>query len=124
MRLSKPRIEPLPEAQWTEEVRAAVEPARANVGRGTVPNILATIARHPKLLKRWNVFSNHVLFKSTLPARDREILILRVGWLCRSGYECRDYNLMKTHGGEDVLAPGATLDEGSPKFCAIAPTSI
>ena len=53
MRLSKPRIDPLPEAQWNEEVRAAVEPARANVGRGRVPNILATIARHPKLLKRW-----------------------------------------------------------------------
>jgi 4-carboxymuconolactone decarboxylase len=99
MRLSKPRIEPLPEAQWTEEVRAAVEPARANVGRGTVPNILATIARHPKLLKRWNVFGNHVLFKSTLPARDREILILRVGWLCRSGYEWGQHVIIGRRAG-------------------------
>jgi alkylhydroperoxidase family enzyme len=28
-----------------------------------------------------------VLFKSTLPPREREILILRIGWLCRSEYE-------------------------------------
>ncbi|MET0153646.1 MAG: carboxymuconolactone decarboxylase family protein [Candidatus Binatia bacterium] len=87
MRLNKPRIEPLPEVDWDAEIREAVEPARGGVGLGKVPNILATIARHPKLLKRWNVFGNHVLFKSTLPPREREILILRIGWLCRSGYE-------------------------------------
>jgi 4-carboxymuconolactone decarboxylase len=28
-----------------------------------------------------------VLFKSALPPREREMAILRVGWLCRSGYE-------------------------------------
>ena len=28
-----------------------------------------------------------MLNKSTLPPRDREILILRIGWLCRSEYE-------------------------------------
>ena len=28
-----------------------------------------------------------VLFKSSLPVREREILILRVAWLCRAGYE-------------------------------------
>jgi alkylhydroperoxidase family enzyme len=87
MRLAKPRIEPLPEAEWSEEVRAVLTPSREGVGSGRVLNILATLARHPKLLKRWNVFGNHVLFKSTLPPRDREILILRIGWLCRSGYE-------------------------------------
>ena len=41
--------------------------------------------RHPKLFKRWRVFGNHVLFKSSLPAREREIL--RIGWLCHSEYE-------------------------------------
>ena len=33
------------------------------------------------------MFGNHILAKSTLPARERELLILRIGWLCRSGYE-------------------------------------
>jgi len=87
MRLRKPRIEPLAEAEWDAEVRELLEPTRGGVGGGAVLNIFKTIAHHPKLMKRWNVFGNHVLFKSTLPPRDREILILRVGWLCRAEYE-------------------------------------
>ena len=87
MRLKKPRLTPVPESEWTQEVREALEPARGSIGLDKVPNVLATIARHPKLLKRWNVFGNHVLFKSTLSPREREILILRIGWLCQSGYE-------------------------------------
>jgi alkylhydroperoxidase family enzyme len=39
------------------------------------------------LLRRWGVFGTHVLYKSTLPARERELLILRTGWLCQSEYE-------------------------------------
>ncbi len=38
-------------------------------------------------MKRWLVFGNHVLAKSSLPARDRELLILRTGWNCRAPYE-------------------------------------
>jgi 4-carboxymuconolactone decarboxylase len=119
MRLAKPRIEPLPEAQWDDEVRGLLEPARANIGRGAVPNVLATIARHPKLLKRWNVFGNHVLFKSTLPERDREILILRIGWLCRSGYEWGQHVIIGRRAGlsdEDIerIRKGADAAGWSP----------
>jgi len=41
---------------------------------------------------------------------------------CRSGYECRDIELMIEHGGEPVLAPGAVIDTSAPKFCAPAPS--
>lgn len=41
---------------------------------------------------------------------------------CRAGYECRDLQLMKDHGGEPVLAPGQALDLDPPRFCAAAPT--
>ena len=87
MRLKKTRIAPLGEGDWTDEVRELLEPTRGGVGGGAVLNIFATLAHHPKLLKRWNVFGNHVLFKSSLPARDREILILRIGWLWQAEYE-------------------------------------
>jgi alkylhydroperoxidase family enzyme len=33
------------------------------------------------------VFASHVLAKNTVPARERELLILRTGALCRSPYE-------------------------------------
>ena len=43
---------------------------------------------------------------------------------CRDHYECRDFNMMKIHGGEPVLAPGDVVDESSaPKFCAAAPAT-
>ncbi len=40
---------------------------------------------------------------------------------CRDGYECRNFERMKAHGGEPVLAPGQQVDDSSPKFCATAP---
>ncbi len=49
--------------------------------------MIGTIAHHPDLLRRWTVFGNHVLSKSTLDARSREILILRAAWLCQADYE-------------------------------------
>jgi 4-carboxymuconolactone decarboxylase len=79
MRLKSPRIPPLPESEWTDEQRELV--------RGPKLNIFTTLLRHPKLMKRWQVFGSHVLGKSTLPARERELVILRTGWLCKSGYE-------------------------------------
>jgi 4-carboxymuconolactone decarboxylase len=84
MSLNPPRIPPLPESEWNEEIREMMESLRRE---GRVYNIFTTLARHPKLLKRWLVFANHLLSKSTLPARERELAILRVGWLCRAEYE-------------------------------------
>jgi 4-carboxymuconolactone decarboxylase len=84
MRLRTPRILPLDEAHFSAEVRELM-PERSGGARAL--NIFTTLARHPKLLKRWLVFGNHVLFKSTLPGRARELLILRTGWSCRCEYE-------------------------------------
>jgi 4-carboxymuconolactone decarboxylase len=84
MKLTEPRVMPLPESEWDDEVRELLEPLRRG---GQVYNIFATLARHPKLAKRWMVFASHILGKSTLPARERELVILRTGWLCHAGYE-------------------------------------
>lgn len=44
---------------------------------------------------------------------------------CRDGYECRDFDAMKAHGGQPVLAPDRKVDEDHaselPKFCAVRP---
>lgn len=84
MPLSGPRIPPLQESEWNEEQKELLEGVRRD---GQVYNIFATLARHPQLLRRWLVFAGHVLGKSTLPPREREIVILRMGWLCRAEYE-------------------------------------
>lgn len=80
MRLDTPRIEPLDLEEMDPELRV-------KFGNGPILNIFRTLAHHPKLMKRWLVFGNHVLAKSSLGAREREIAILRVGWLCRAEYE-------------------------------------
>jgi alkylhydroperoxidase family enzyme len=80
VRLTEPRVPPLADDQLDPELRV-------RFGNGPILNIFRTLANHPALAKRWLVFGNHILAKSTLPAREREIAILRIGWLCRSGYE-------------------------------------
>lgn len=85
MRLTEPRIAPQGEAEWDEEIRSYINPQKR--AEKDVHNIFKTLARHPKLAKSWMVFGNHILNKSSLQAREREILILRIGWLRQAGYE-------------------------------------
>jgi alkylhydroperoxidase family enzyme len=84
MRLSEPRFPPLSDDQLDDEAREFLRQVERD---GRVLNIYRTLAAHPKLLKRWGVFGTHILYRNTLPARERELLILRTGWLCRSEYE-------------------------------------
>lgn len=88
MRPAKPHLSPLAPEDWTDEQREILAPMMRGegLGRGVI-NVFATIVRYPKLFKRWGVFASHVLFKSSLTARDREILILRIACLCDSPYE-------------------------------------
>lgn len=50
-------------------------------------NITRTLANHPELAEAWLGFARYVLGDNTLPPRDRELLILRIGYLCGSEYE-------------------------------------
>jgi 4-carboxymuconolactone decarboxylase len=108
--VTTPRLEPLPEADWDDDTRALI--AAGGAPGGHVLNIFRTLARHPKLLKRWMVFGAHVLAKSTLPARDRELLILRVGWRCRSPYEW---------GQHVVIARAAGITDDEIEAIAVGP---
>jgi alkylhydroperoxidase family enzyme len=85
MLLKEPRLKPLPESEWNDEQRNFLEHYRRKSGK--IYNIFLTQARHPEMSKKWGVFSDYILNGSTLPPRDRELLILRIGWLCRSEYE-------------------------------------
>jgi len=96
MRLQKPRITPLHEDNWTEAQNDVLSGQKM---RGNVQNIFRTMANHEKLAKRWLVFGNHILSKSTLPARDREIAILRIGWLCQAEYEWGQHAVIGKHAG-------------------------
>lgn len=77
-----PRISPLPENEWSDLHREIV--ATAPGGRKT--NAVATYLNHPALARNILPFEDYISGHSALPARDRELLILRTAWLCRSNY--------------------------------------
>jgi alkylhydroperoxidase family enzyme len=94
MRLSKPRIAPREREDLSDEELEFMS-------RFDEPwfNIFKTMLNHPDLMRRWLVFGNHVLGKSTLPVRERELAILRVGYLCRSEYEWGQHVLIARRSG-------------------------
>jgi len=83
--MTSPRIPPLPADG--RDPRTAELLASLRRPDGSELNIFTTLARHPKLLKRWSAFGGVLLYGGTLPARERELLILRAGYLCRAHYE-------------------------------------
>lgn len=78
---------PLPPDERDERAQELL--AGVGLGRpdGEALNIFTTLVRHPRLFKRWMQFGGTLLMGGELPARDRELLILRTGWRTRSEYE-------------------------------------
>ena len=101
LRPSVPRIQPITDV--SDEV-AVILGGGINSPAGTPLNIFGTIAHHPRLLKRFMNYAGLFLNKGLLPAREREIVILRVGWYCQSVYEFGQHTII----GERV---GLTIEE-------------
>jgi len=76
------RIAPLASAELDDEQRALTTRFAALGMRSAV----ATYARYPALADAMLPYTEFLLTKSTLPARDRELLWLRTAWLARSDY--------------------------------------
>ncbi len=109
MRLKKPRIDPKERGDWTKPEAKIMAPFVAD---GADMNIFKTLLRHPDLMRRWMVFANHVLFKSSLPTREKELVILRIGFLCQAGYEWAQHV---------QIARKAGLDDNGIKSAKIGP---
>jgi 4-carboxymuconolactone decarboxylase len=78
------RIPPLPADEQDDQARELLAQAGGEAGGAT--NIFATLVRHPGLFRKWLPFGGKLL-AGKLPARDRELLILRTGWNCDAPYE-------------------------------------
>jgi alkylhydroperoxidase family enzyme len=55
--------------------------------KATIFNVIGTMTRYRKLRLKWILMASHVTYNSSLPPRDKEILILRIAWLCKAKYE-------------------------------------
>lgn len=94
-RPSAPRIPLVTEP--TEEVQELLQGALTH--DGTPLNIFGMLAHHPKLLKRFNLLGGFLLNKGLVPAREREIVILRIGWRARAVYEFGQHTIIGKNVG-------------------------
>ena len=111
------RIPPTTAADRDERTEELLASFRRSDGSDL--NIFATLAHHPRLLKRWAAFGGTLLFRGQLPARDRELLILRTAWLCKAEYEWGQHVLIGRASGVtdeeiDRIPSAEVSDEWAP----------
>jgi len=75
------------------------EMAERSKVNGEVLNLFKVLLNHPKLVRAWGRFGNYILNASTLPARERELAILRIGWLNQAPYEWEQHVLVGRRAG-------------------------
>jgi 4-carboxymuconolactone decarboxylase len=92
-RPSQPRLAPVSGADVTDEMAELLGAQGGVVARTPANNVFATLVRHPGLYRKWLPFAGKLL-AGKLPPRDRELLILRTGWNCRSEYEWGQHTLI------------------------------
>ena len=81
--LDAPRIERV-QKPWSAAEAAILSPRERD---GNVLGVWSTCANAPALCTAWLEFTDYLLQESTLPVRDRELLILRIGYLNQGAYE-------------------------------------
>ena len=109
-----PRIDALPNDGIDEATHALVNRVRAGAGAPSVPVLpqyMRMVLKHPELF-RCQMELGTALFNGRIPPRERELAVLRCGWLCRAPYEWGEHvDIGKRHGLTD--AEVARVTEGS-----------
>ena len=105
-RPTEPRIEPIDIDEVTDdELRTTLAGALTLDGRPL--NIFGVLGQHPKLLKRFNLLGGFLLNKGLIPERERELVILRVGWNAQAVYEFGQHTVIGKRCGltdEEIAA--------------------
>ena len=79
------RIAPLPSSGNARDIQELLD--YGTQGTGGASNVFLTLAKNPELFVRWLAFSAEPYTEGRLEPRQRELLILRTAWRCRSDYE-------------------------------------
>ncbi|BCK54921.1 carboxymuconolactone decarboxylase family protein [Nocardia wallacei] len=101
------RVPPLPAEQWDDRTRAALRPLLPRERRnpeGAGP-AMSTLVRYPELTEAYLKFGVHVLFRSSLPPRVRELAVLRIAHVTACAYEWHSHVEMAPQEGlsaEDI----------------------
>lgn len=131
----QPRLDPLPAERWGDEELAALEEGRGALLAAALtdaldardiellaeilPNAITTMLRHPQLAGPFLAYSGVFLSHPALPARWRELMVLRVAWRTGSTYEWLQHVRMSprfdiTSDELEAIAHGADAGTWSP----------
>jgi alkylhydroperoxidase family enzyme len=101
-----PRVLPLesPEViaaalENTGRLRQAASGGSAPVAISEIPELVLTLVRHPALYERLTDMAVQLQGRGTLAPRDRELAVLRVGWLCQAPYEWGEHVRLAKQAG-------------------------
>lgn len=106
-----PRITPLRDPSGAAVASLhAVDSIRADA---PTLNIFATLARNPPLLDHFGRFFTFLLKDGAVPGRERELVILRVGWRTGSVYEFGQHTVEGLREGLSGDEIAAIAEEGA-----------
>jgi alkylhydroperoxidase family enzyme len=128
----EPRLAPLPVERWDEDVVVALEEGRAALLAAPLrealddrdmarlseilPNAITTMFHHPLLAGRFLAYNGVFLSDPALPARWRELVVLRVAWRTGSTYEWLQHVRMSPRYGitiDELQAVSRGADAGT-----------
>lgn len=121
------RVAPLPADQWDDTVDKALSGLMPAERRNpeTTGNLVATLVRHPKLTRAFLRFNFHLLYGSTLPARLRELAVLRVAHLTKCEYEWLHHiEMSRDEGLSDEVIAGIERGELSDDLDSAVLTAV
>lgn len=112
-----PRLSPLPEDEWDDEVRAVIDENRALLRRPKMPDSITTLLHHPRIAGAWFHYNTVLLRAPALPDRLRELCILRAMWLARAQYMWLDHvEYARKLGVADEEIVAVTVGAGEPRW--------
>jgi alkylhydroperoxidase family enzyme len=116
-----PRIEAIPNDEVDAESWELVHTIRASTGasRATVmPEYMRTALKHPGIFRR-QMEMGTTIFQGRIPPRERELAVLRCGWLCRAPYEWGEHvDIGKRYGLSDEEVERVTQGSSAPGWSA------
>lgn len=109
-----PRILAIDNDDVDDESHAVVSRLRASAGAGPaaiMPDYMRTMIKHPEIF-RCQMEMGAAIYKGRIPPRERELAVLRCGWLCRAPYEWGEHvDIGKRYGLSDEEV--ARVQQGS-----------
>jgi alkylhydroperoxidase family enzyme len=117
------RVDPLHDAvldDGTEEVLARLRAEFQYAPTEEKHDFFGTLARSPDVCRAYLELGTALAVTGTLPARERELVILRTGWLCGAPYEFGEHVVVGRRVGltdEEIqrVALGAAAEGWAPR---------